>query len=205
MANKIVAGEVYYDLDGQLAEIKRQLRQQNGYPFDPVALKHYLQDAIEGRFSLGDFFRETGELTIDIPALPRPTIAKLQAKFPWIKSIERDTSPTGPVTLKLGTVLRPGEERINGDEYERRLLTQKLDIALGYQQWNWVFEHQSEYPDLIAFLGKIYIDFPGLIVVRGDGSRHIPYLSQGGKRFAQSWYCLSYAFYRLGRVAVSGK
>ena len=52
MATK-VAGELYYDLDGQLIEIKRQLRQLNGYPFDPEKLKVVLQDAIEGKFDGG--------------------------------------------------------------------------------------------------------------------------------------------------------
>ncbi len=46
-----VTGELYYDLDGQLAEIKRQLRQPNGYPFNPVALKRHLQMAIEGKLN----------------------------------------------------------------------------------------------------------------------------------------------------------
>ena len=45
-----VAGELYYELDGQLWEIKRQLRQPNGYPFDPECLKIALQNAIEGKF-----------------------------------------------------------------------------------------------------------------------------------------------------------
>ena len=49
MATK-VSGEQYYGLDGQLLEIKRQLRQEDGYPFDPEELKNYLQTAIEGRF-----------------------------------------------------------------------------------------------------------------------------------------------------------
>ena len=49
MATK-VAGELYYELDGQLLEIKRQLRQLNGYPFDPNLLKVALQSAIEGIF-----------------------------------------------------------------------------------------------------------------------------------------------------------
>ena len=46
-----VAGEQYYDLDGQLAEIKRQLRQPSGYPFDPNQLKVALQDAIDSHRS----------------------------------------------------------------------------------------------------------------------------------------------------------
>lgn len=48
-----VTGELYYDVDGQLLEIKRQLRQLNGYPFDPDKLKIALQNAIEGKFDDG--------------------------------------------------------------------------------------------------------------------------------------------------------
>ena len=55
MAN-IVAGELYYELDGQLLEIKRQLRQPNGYPFNPFQLKLHLQAAIEGRFGPGEIY-----------------------------------------------------------------------------------------------------------------------------------------------------
>lgn len=47
---KEVGGDRYYDLDGQLLEIKRQLRQPNGYPFDLEMLEKHLKAAIEGRF-----------------------------------------------------------------------------------------------------------------------------------------------------------
>ncbi len=50
MAKQIVAGELYESLTGQLFEIGLQLRQLNGYPFDPMKLKSHLQDAIEGKF-----------------------------------------------------------------------------------------------------------------------------------------------------------
>lgn len=56
MASQIVAGDMYRDLDGQLSEIKRQLRQQNGYPFNPMQLKYHLQAAIEGRFIGGEIY-----------------------------------------------------------------------------------------------------------------------------------------------------
>src|SRR5665213_2668075 len=46
-----VAGGIYYDLDGQLLEIKRQLRQPSGYGFDPNALKSALQLIVEGKFN----------------------------------------------------------------------------------------------------------------------------------------------------------
>ncbi len=44
-----VAGELYFEIDGQLLEIKRQLRQREGYPYDPEQLRIALQNAIEGR------------------------------------------------------------------------------------------------------------------------------------------------------------
>ena len=47
-----VTGGQYHDLDGQLLEIKFQLRQPNGYPFDLEALKRHLQLAIEGKTTL---------------------------------------------------------------------------------------------------------------------------------------------------------
>lgn len=50
MAN-LVAGDLYESITGQLFELGRQLRQPNGYPFSPEALKVHLQDAVEGRFS----------------------------------------------------------------------------------------------------------------------------------------------------------
>lgn len=43
-----VAGNIYYEIDGQLHEIKRQLRQRNGYPHNPAALKAALQRIVEG-------------------------------------------------------------------------------------------------------------------------------------------------------------
>ena len=49
MATK-VTGELYESITGQLFEIGRQLRQKNGYPFDPETLKRHIQAAIEGRF-----------------------------------------------------------------------------------------------------------------------------------------------------------
>ncbi len=47
-----VAGdrEVYYVIDGKLLELKRQLRQKGGYPFDLTLLERSLQNLIEGRF-----------------------------------------------------------------------------------------------------------------------------------------------------------
>ncbi len=51
MATK-VAGELYESITGQLFEIGRQLRQTNGYPFDPEDLRNHLRAAVEGNFIL---------------------------------------------------------------------------------------------------------------------------------------------------------
>ncbi len=151
-----------------------------------------------------DFFRETGELIIETQALPRPTLEELQEKFNWIKRIERDTSPTEAMRLQLATVLHKNEKWIDGAEYERRLAP-KLNLALGYQQAVWLVEHQDEFPDFMAMLGKVYIDFPGLIVVSSDGYRNYPYLIQLGGRWDLRWDWIDDVFRSSARIAVSGK
>ncbi|OHA03252.1 MAG: hypothetical protein A3C92_03205 [Candidatus Sungbacteria bacterium RIFCSPHIGHO2_02_FULL_53_17] len=151
---------------------------------------------------LDGFFRETGEFTVTIPALAQPTLAEL-SKF-RIRKIERDTSPIEAVTLKLGTVLLPDEDRIGGGEYERRIAS-KFAICLGYQHACWLVEHQGEFPEFMALLRKVYIDFLGLIVVYAYGDRHVPYLYQDGKRWYLGWGWADDALHRAGRVAVSGK
>lgn len=45
-----VSGETYKEIDGQLFEIKRQLRQRDGYPFSLKKLRNALQVVVEGTF-----------------------------------------------------------------------------------------------------------------------------------------------------------
>ncbi|MBI2121973.1 MAG: hypothetical protein HYT98_02515 [Candidatus Sungbacteria bacterium] len=159
------------------------------------------------RVLINDFFRETGEVSIQIPALPRPTLAGLREKYSWIRkedSIELDTSPTESVTLVLGTVLLPDELRIDGIEYELRR-TSLAGRMFGYQQLEWLVEHQDEHPVLKALLGKIYIDGCGLVVVRADGRRRFPCLDRGGGRWCLRWDWVGGDLARNGRLAVSGK
>jgi len=49
MAHARVAGDLYVDIEGQILEIKRQLRQKEGYPYNPMQLVEHLQAAIEGK------------------------------------------------------------------------------------------------------------------------------------------------------------
>lgn len=152
------------------------------------------------------YLRTTGEFTVQIPALPRPTLEQLQAKHSLFKSIERDTSPSEAITMmNLATILRPGETKaISGAEYEQRLASYLNDL-LGFQQLEWLVEHQDEHPSFKALLGKIYVDGPGLVVADANGDRHIPCLNRDGQRWKLCWRCLVNVFHGLGRVASSGK
>jgi hypothetical protein len=195
---------MYETVTGQLFEIGRQLRQPNGYPFDAELLKIHLQAAIEGCFNIPDWFRDTNELSIEIPALPHATLAEIQETDSWVKAIERDTSPEGPVTLRLNTVLRPDEKAIDGKEYERRLVTGP-GIVLGYAHRKWLRKNQDKFPEFMALLGKIYIDFSGTVVVDDDGNRSVPCCHQRGSRWFGIWRWLSSRFFANDRVAVAGK
>ena len=125
----------------------------------------------------------------------------LQSKYDWVKSIERDTPTEEPVTLSLVTVLAAGStDFIDGKEYELRI-GEHLNSLLGFQHRQWLLEHQAEFPEFMALLGKIYIDFPGIVVVDRDGGRDVPYCDQHGSRWGAYWYWLSSYFDVRGRIA----
>jgi hypothetical protein len=148
-----------------------------------------------------DLFRATSELSIQLPALKRPTLEYLQSKYDWIGSIERDTSTEEPVTLSLVTVLAAGSTAsINGKEYELRI-AEYLNSLLGFQHREWLLEHQAEFPEFMALLGKIYIDFSGIVVVGRGGGRDVPDCPRGGSRWADNWNWLSSGFGVNGRIA----
>jgi hypothetical protein len=150
------------------------------------------------------FLRDTSELSIEIQALPRPSLKEIQKKCSWVKAIEMDTSLEGPVRLKLASVLCPDENGISGAEFERRLVP-TLNVALGYQHSRWLTEHQNEYPALMGLLGKVYINFPGIVVADGSGSRYIPCCSERGGRWSD--FCSGYGL-GIGpdnRVAIADK
>ncbi len=161
------------------------------------------------RVTMAGLLREAGELTIEIPVLPRPTLAEIQTRWPWVSRIERDTSPTSPVTLRLATVLMPEEREIDSVTYERRLIPHQ-DSLLGLQHRDWLIAHQDEVPEpartaVKALLGKVYIDFPGLVVVHGGGGRRFPYAGRDGERWGEGWRWVDAWFVRHGRVALSSK
>ena len=78
-------------------------------------------------------FRLTGEASMRVPALTRPTFEELQERFPWIKAIEHDISPEESVNFTLATVLRESEVRIGGEVLLVRLASIPRRLLLGYQ------------------------------------------------------------------------
>lgn len=146
-----------------------------------------------------EFWRTLEDLQIRIPALKQPTLGDLRQQFDWIKKIESDASPTDALTLQLGTVLLSDENSIVGTEYERRCgLRQGW---LGFQQAIWLVNNQDKFPALMAFLGKVYINFPGLVVVDASGERIFPCLIMIGERWYLDWSWTGYDLNRDGRVA----
>lgn len=151
--------------------------------------------------------RISSELNIRIPALPRPTIEELRKRYPSIREsngIEKDVSPTEEVILHLGSVMRDGEKTISGDEYERRLQSEQF-MLLGYQHAKWLVNCQTDHPAFMALLSKVYIDFPGIVVIDQNNRRFVPYLRQKGCYWGIHWNWLGDNVERFVRIAVSKK
>jgi len=99
-----LTGDQYIRLDGKLAEIKRQMRQPEGYPFDPEKLSDFLQQAIEGRFNDNQKWTEQdGIITFILPATDGTTGEQ------WIKRTEKKGNRIGynAMHLLLSKVFKP--------------------------------------------------------------------------------------------------
>jgi hypothetical protein len=149
-----------------------------------------------GQITAGQF----EEFAIEIPALPRPTLKELQRHNRWINSIERDTSPEGPVALILRSVLGFGVKLIDGTEYERRLALRQHAL-LGFQHCQWILNNQMRFPAFMALLGRVYVDFAGIVVCDGIGDRRVPCCLQEKTRWRDSWNCIDAGCSDEARVA----
>lgn len=165
-----------------------------------------------GDFRIGEaemaesLFRETGELSIEVPACRRPTIPELRWLWPDVLAIEYDESPELPVTLVVGTFLRVEERAVNGNEYGCRRQA-VLSSLLGPQHALLLQEkvNSGRLPELFDFLGKFCLDFFGM-VVRGRRSSGFARLSlYDDGRVHLVLHPIGDVLYQRDRVAFVGK
>ncbi|MDP2909677.1 MAG: hypothetical protein Q8N69_01230 [bacterium] len=105
-----VTGDLYVELDGKLCEIKRQMRQPGGYPFDPEKLNRFLQRAVEGRLDGQQWREENGVIYLEVTsdgATGPEWVERLEGKgfrlSDYAKSVLRsqDFKPTNGVTYRI--------------------------------------------------------------------------------------------------------
>ncbi|MBI2627098.1 MAG: hypothetical protein HYW77_02530 [Parcubacteria group bacterium] len=182
MANIMVAGDLYQELDGQLWEIKRQMRQPSGYPFDPFQLKVHLQFAIEGRFG------------------------------PIVATFKRDMRKEGWTLLESVphrifsavdgiSFLKEGETYVNGEEMVLRA-RREFNANYGQEDAEWLLENQSK---ISKELRKYYLVFPGTIWQGSDGRWYVPYLHWRVGGWVLRFYRLGRAWHSRDRLVVPRK
>ena len=183
MANIKVAGNLYYELDGQLMEIKRQLRQPSGYPFDPSILKSHLQVAVEGRFS-----QASTSFRYD------------KRKDGW-ELLENTSRRLTTASINGISFLKENESSINGEEMVRRA-RMELDANYGQEDAEWLLEHQKEIP---VELQNFYLPFPGTIWRGASGGRLVPYLDRDDVQWVLNFRWLGRVWNSRGRLVVPRK
>lgn len=197
MAKK-VEGEKYYQIDGQLLEIKRQLRQENGYPFDEDELKKHLQDAIEGRFKyVGD--------PKSIPIKPFDPTFIGKGWTTWKGPIdgnglsgEEDVDPRGLALMEIEisrllfeACLKKRESSIKGEEKLRRQKLMSI-IRLGGNAFLGLWEdyQANKNNSVLEWLYRTYkitfLDFMGQVLRDPNGSRGVLFLYRSDGKW--NWY-----------------
>ena len=170
----IVTGDQYREIDGKLFEIKRQLRQKEGYPFSPVYLDRALQAIVEGCFEAVD------------DRFPSEIFAAKLIPENW--EVLEDIAPTlkSIADLELVPFLNQNESFIAGTVMRSRAITLKAN--LGLVDAKYLLDHQLEIP--AEFRSNVLV-FAGTLLRGSNGDLHVAYLCWNGNR-----WCLR--FYRVG-------
>lgn len=187
----IVAGEMYYDLDGQLLEIKRQLRQQGGYPFDPEALRIHLQAAVEGRFIVAE--RKGAAAVLQVIDTIIRVDRSIRPIYPdWVQTVMHpEFENTGPAEFDLSEVeqwLYPKQKKsvVNGNViYQYLKDNNMLKTCLGLRDGE---EIRKKGIDLFRkfFQGKVVYLWKS-VVRRRVGLLRVPFLHGGVSLVVLDW------------------
>jgi hypothetical protein len=122
-----VASNLYFEIERQLHEIGRQLRQNGGYPYDSHQLRTALQAVIEGKFvaTTIDFFPVSVDYTRSVEEMVRV------GEYNWSNpDINRKNFPLqirGKIEVKVGLIRF--NRYVASDEVLRELDKQGLRAA----------------------------------------------------------------------------
>jgi hypothetical protein len=162
---------MYYRIDGQLMEIKRQLRQKDGYPYDPEELSQALQDCIEGRFQTKRGL--INDLFTPIPAqLTR--IRELSSERSWGFTVEdfaeaERSVPPWPAGNLVAVTLVPYLPDSNGMDGVERTFQELWQVAALLQHANWRWDgYDKAGPDTLRLLQGIEHPVKGKPVLRWE-------------------------------------
>ena len=203
MALTRVAGDLYVDIDGQLMEIKRQLRQKEGYPYDPMQLVEHLQAAIEGNLvnRHGQPFSSGGKMIVGEPKIipidrtqPFDPVKSLGQGWTIDEQDERSLAlnQVDLANVRLEYMLKKDESWIKGEEKLKRL-KKAGHIRLDAKVFQTFWENKALIPE--AWKQKIdgnttFIFFDGTILRNPDGRRCVLGLYWDGGRWDWRYYWL---------------
>jgi hypothetical protein len=173
-----VAGDLYVDIDGQMWEIKRQLRQKSGYPYNPMKLVEHLQAAIEGNFVNHNGKPFLKEVAID---RTRPFDPVQFFGQGWIQGWTIEEEDENSLSLnqvdlanvQLKHMLNPDEIHISGEQRLERL-KKAGHIRLDAKVLQTLWENQGLIPEVWKQKtdgGTIRIFFDGTILLDPNGVR----------------------------------
>ena len=184
----IVKGDLYEAIDGKLHEIKRQMRQKDGYGFDPKRLDSALQAVIEGRFeAVGG---QPPLLTLAVAELIPEYTDENGNKKKW--GVVEDVSPFEfkVKDLEFISFLEKGEDYIGGEEMRKRAVGLKANLGLADAKY--LLDHKAEIPAKLR--GKKYIVLPGTVLRDSVGDLLVPYLGWRGGRWVLDFNWVDNAF-----------
>ena len=188
----IVKGDLYERLEGKLYEIKRQIRQKEGYGFDPERLDLALQAITEGRFEA---------VGVQFPSLIYvPELILNGWSVAIINGVPQDVAPSqfDVGKLKPRSFLRGRESLIGGEEMRKRAPQFKANIGLSDGK-RLLAEQDKIPPEFRGF----YIPLPDTLLRGSDGSVHVPDLYFHGARWYLSFRWLGRDWDGRGRFACS--
>jgi hypothetical protein len=167
-----VASDLYFDLDGQLSEIKRQLRQPSGYPFNPLKLARALQDIVEGKF----------DVTLDVTSV----VIQCLVTVNYDLSV-KDAIAAGSYDWKNDDITAKNFRSLRTGTADLEIILVKFDDAMSFEDVFRELDKQglraAELPELLAF-GEKYPDVQrrfwvvalGSVWQSSDGGRYVPFL-----------------------------